>query len=523
MNKIRLLDCTLRDGGYVNNWHFGNRAIREILKKLVSSNVNYIECGYLSQKKAGTEDDTQYGTFEDIEKVLPQIHADQRIAVMINFGEYDIDTLPEADNSKPIIRVCFHKKESENALMYCTKLIQKGYFVFVQPMASLHYSDIEFIELILKVNEIMPKCFYIVDSFGVMEHCDFKRLISLADANLDKNIQLGYHSHNNLQQAYGNAKFFVEQNLQHNIVLDASVYGMGRGAGNLNMELFASYLNKNYGTKYNIDAFLDIMDDYLKPIFSEHFWGYSLPFYLSAQYNCHPDYANYYTAKNTLTNKSMRQLLASLPYNVKNSYSVEKAEEYYLVYQKRFVNDHNVIIALKKKFEGRKLLVLAPGKTLCTQQQIVEKYIQENNPITVAINIIPDSYRCDFLFCVNERRLNHLDLPEDCQLIVSSNIEQDTFDALKINYSSYLVEESIISENPTLMFIQILLSIGMKEANIAGFDGYSLVPQDNYFKPDLSMGSSLVTKLKKNEYVYQYIKNLREQLDIRFITKSLYE
>ena len=94
----------------------------------------------------------------------------------------------------------------------------------------------------------------------------------------------------------------MAEQLSHDIVLDASVYGMGRGAGNLNMELFASYLNKNYGSHYNIDEFLDIMDEYLKPIFAEHYWGYSLPFYLSARYNCHPNYAGYFADKNTLGN-----------------------------------------------------------------------------------------------------------------------------------------------------------------------------------------------------------------------------
>lgn len=525
IKKISLLDCTLRDGGYVNNWRFGSRTIYGIIEKLFISNVEYIECGYLSQKSADSEDYTKYLSFDAIARVVPKSHENKQLAVMINFGEYAIEALPEADCEKPIVRLCFHKKDAKAALKYCLELKNKGYRVFVQPMGSMNYSDKEFIELIDKVNEMKPDCFYIVDSFGVMESYDFKRLISIADYNLGTDILLGYHAHNNLQQAYGNAKLFVEQDLKHDIILDASVYGMGRGAGNLNMELFASFLNKNYDKNYDIDAFLDIMDDYLRPIFAENYWGYSLAFYLSAQYNCHPNYANYFAEKNTLTNKSMKQLLASLPENIKISYSAKIAEEFYLNFQKRLIDDHEAVSLLKQEIYGRKVLILAPGKSLTDSRAQIETFINNNKPIIIAINILPEGYECDYLFCNNEKRLRYLVLPEKTRLILSSNIDgEEIHKAIRINYSSYLIDgASAVSDNPTLMIIQLLFSIGMTQINIAGFDGYSLVPQDNYFTESLSMGSSLAVKIEKNKYISQVVQALRSRIHINFVTKSLYE
>lgn len=525
MSQLNLLDCTLRDGGYVNNWHFGHAVIEHILNKLVASNVEYIECGYLSQVKGGSPEDTQFADFDAVERVLPEKYARQSYAVMINFGEYDIDAIPAAGENAPVIRVCFHKKKMKEALVYCRQLKDKGYKVFVQPMASLNYTDIEFLELIDRTNEIQPDCFYIVDSFGVMELRDFQRLIAVADHNLNANIMLGYHSHNNLQQAYGNAKFFVEQNLQHRLILDASVYGMGRGAGNLNMELFASYLNKNYGKNYNIDALLDIMDEYLKPIFSEHFWGYSLPFYLSAQYNCHPNYADYYSDKNTLSNKSMRQLLASLPEEVKNSYSAEKAEEYYQAYQKRYVDDREVLQKLKSALDGRELLILAPGKSLRDKRSRVTEYIAAHHPIVIGVNVAPVGYDCDYLICTNEKRLRKLVLPEGCRLILSSNIADEVQEEniLVINYSSYLSEESLITDNPTLMLLQLFVDMGIKKAAVAGFDGYSPRSQDNYFDVSLSMGTSTSLKLQKNSLIRSRVGALGKLLKIEFVTESLYQ
>ena len=525
MSQLSLLDCTLRDGGYVNNWNFGHAVICGILNKLVSSKVEYIECGYLSQKKGGCPDHTQFADFDSINRVLPEKHADQKYAVMINFGEYAIEAIPAATDQSPVIRVCFHKKAADDAIAYCKQLKEKGYPVFVQPMASLNYTDMEFMELIDKVNAIQPDGFYIVDSFGVMEARDLQRLAAIVDNNLDMHVQLGYHSHNNLQQAYGNAKDLVEQHLRHDLILDASVYGMGRGAGNLNMELFASYLNKNYGKSYNTDPFLDIIDEYLKPIFSENFWGYSLPFYLSAQYNCHPNYAGYFADKNTLTNKSMRQLLASLPDNVKNSYTAAYAEEYYQAFQKRLVDDRKVLLDLKKAIENREVLILAPGKSIESEKDRIMRYIASQNPVIVAVNIVPDGYCCDYLICTNEKRFRKLHLPEGCQLILSSNIahgEEET-GAWIINYSSYLSEDSLIADNPTLMLMQVFLDIGVKAVNIAGFDGYSPNPQDNYFHAGLSLGTSISLKLQKNRLIGNRVKELGKSMKINFITDSLYQ
>ena len=522
MNKINLLDCTLRDGGYINNWEFGFNTTKSILTKLAVSGVEYVECGYLSEKKGGNPESTQYKDFDAIRRVLPPVNGKPHIAVMIDYGQMRIESIPDAEQDSPIIRVCFHKKDKDGALAFCKALMGKGYTVFIQPMATLNYTDEEFIEIIHTVNEIMPACFYIVDSFGVIEIEDFQRILFIADHNLKEGIILGYHAHNNLQQAYGNAKYMVEQRLTHEIMLDASVYGMGRGAGNLNMELFASYLNKNYSKTYNIDAFLDIMDEHLKPIFAEHYWGYSLPFYLSAQYNCHPNYAGYFADKNTLSNRSMRQLLASLPADVKIRYSADKAEEYYQAFQRNALDDADVLAQLKQAFDSRKILILAPGRTLKDQSAVISDYIETNKPIVIAINVVPDDFQCEYLFCAHEIRIRNLSLPQGCRLIVSSNIREDV-DALRVNYASYLGTEDLVADNPTLMVMRLLGEIGVNGISVAGFDGYSAAAEDNYFDPKLALGTSISVKMQKNSLIKKELNALKGKMDIHFLTPSRYE
>ena len=522
MNRINLLDCTLRDGGYINNWVFGLETIKNILAKLVASGIEYIECGYLSEKKGGNPESTQYKDFDAIRKVVPYCNEKQQFAVMIDFGQIEIGNISFAEKDAPIIRVCFHKKDKSNALDFCKELMEKGYTVFVQPMATLNYSDVEFVEMIQKVNELSPACFYIVDSFGVIEIGDFQRLLYLAEHNLKKEIMLGYHAHNNLQQAYENAKYMIEQKLTHDIMLDASVYGIGRGAGNLNMELFASYLNKNYDKNYDIDMFLDIMDEYLKPIFVEHYWGYSLPFYLSAQYNCHPNYAGYFADKNTLSNKSMRQLLASLPVEAKNHYSAELAEEYYQAFQRNYTDDRYVLERLKSTFAGKKLLLLAPGRTLKDQREDIVFYIKENKPIVVAINTVPEQFNCDYLFCANEKRVKSLNIPDGCKLILSSNIREN-MEALRINYADYLGTEDLVADNPALMLIRLFIKIGLKDIIVAGLDGYGATSEDNYFDSKLALGTGIGVKIQKNELIKKEINKLRDTINIKFLTHSIYE
>lgn len=524
MKKISLLDCTLRDGGYINNWNFGFEVIRAILQKLNISNVEYVECGYLSEKKGENENYTQYRSFDAIKKVLPDNNTKQHFAVMIDHGQYDINHITYATEDSPIIRVCFHKKDADEALSYCSKLIGKGYTVFVQPMASINYTDIEFVELIKKANELNPACFYLVDSFGVIEIEDFQRILALADHNLKSNIILGYHAHNNLQQAYGNAKYMIEQNLLHDIILDASVYGMGRGAGNLNMELFASYLNKNYDKSYNIDAFLDIMDLYLKPIFAEHFWGYSLPFYLSAQYNCHPNYAGYFSDKNTLSNKSMRQLLASLPDDVKIRYSPEEAEKYYQAFQEKFVDDTESLKELKHKCFNRKILVIAPGKSISTYKNEILKFITDEDPIVIAINTTPSDINPDYIFCSNEKRINEILQKNYKKLILTSNIKTlpDDDKYLLVNYSSYIGKANEIADNPALMVFRLLHNLEIQSVYAAGLDGYSMNPRDNYFNEALSLGTSMSVKIHKNELIKEEITKIKALIDIILLTPSKY-
>ena len=141
-----------------------------------------------------------------------------------------------------------------DALKLCEEIKAKGYLVFVQAMVSMAYSDEEFLEMIRVVNTLKPYAFYIVDSFGMMKGKDLTRLFYMVEHNLNDSIWIGFHSHNNMQLAYSNAQSLTMMQTERNLIIDSSIYGMGRGAGNLNTELLLEHLNLFYGTDYKISS-----------------------------------------------------------------------------------------------------------------------------------------------------------------------------------------------------------------------------------------------------------------------------
>lgn len=523
MQNIKLLDCTLRDGGYVNNWEFGQPVITRIVQKVLLSGVDVIELGYLSTKDAGDPNVARYSSISDISRAYTANKmACQDYAVMINYGEYPTEMLPVAEIDSPILRVAFHKNNLEGAFEYFERLKELGYRFFIQPMGVLNYSDEEFVQLVQMANATSAEAFYIVDSFGVIEMKDFRRLIFVADNILRKDIALGYHAHNNLQQAYSNAKYMVEQNLEHNLIIDASVFGMGRGAGNLNLELFAKYLNQSFGKNYNIEPILEVFDECLKPIFANKFWGYSLPFYLSSIHNCHPNYASFFAEKNTLSVKSMHEILGMISVEDKVSFSVEKAAAYYKRYQENYIDDKKDVAEIAKCVASREILILASGSTLVTHQNEIKQFISEHNPVVIGVNRASDLYQYRYLFTSNEKRLTD-GKPANVQTFIkTSNLHKILPDTLQVNYASYLVNNDTISDNPTLMLLNLLVSIGVSSVTIAGFDGFSANPDENYFMKGLSMGSSLASKITKNQLIADELKNIAKRIKVSFLTPSLY-
>ncbi len=520
--KVFLLDCTLRDGGYVNNWDFGQENIKKMLLELRNASINIIECGFLSEKKSCNDNFSLFKTVDSVSKVIPVRRDDSTFVCMINYGEYNIENLPNYDGSSiDGIRVAFHKKDVIPALAMCQRIKEKGYKVFIQPMVSLSYSDEEFLSLITEVNTISPYAFYIVDSFGAMKQEHLLHIFRLAESHLSSNIAIGYHSHNNLQLAFSNAQSILREPSVHDLILDSSVFGMGRGAGNLNTELIIGYLNDYFKTNFFVKPILIIIDEILNKIYDRFFWGYSLPHYLSATHNCHPNYASALEEKKTLTVDSINTILSEIPESKKHNFDSFLLEQLYLKFQSKNSTFLDNLNSFKSLIASHPILIIGPGKSVETEKEKVLSFIDKYDPISISINFDYHYSKSTFIFTSNLKRYNSINELNRERMIVTSNIpNQGVY--LQINYGDLVNNIPSVRDNSGILLIQFLINCGAKEINIAGIDGYNIDSSENFASSDLILARKKTVNDNVNAGLKEMLDCFKKSIKINFITKSMF-
>ena len=311
---VKLLDCTLRDGGYIIDWMFGKKNIQSVLCNLSDAGIDYIECGFL--KDCEQYDDKTFFSSPDL------VQKNLNCTLMINYGEYPIEKFTQCENKNTKIRVAFKKSKQKEALEYIHKLVSLGWDVFANPMSTNTYSETELELLINDINKIKPYGLTIVVTLGNMYQDDVREIFEFIDKRLEKGIALGFHSHNSLQLSFSNAKTLLKMNLEREIVLDCCLNGMGRGAGNLCTELILPYLNENFGADYKILPILKILDECINPIYEKNPWGYSTAYCVAAVHGCHPNYATYLKARN-VSDLEIGRILSKIPADKKTVFDKE--------------------------------------------------------------------------------------------------------------------------------------------------------------------------------------------------------
>lgn len=338
MNKIKLLDCTLRDGGYINDWKFGEKAIHDMTEALSDTGVDILELGFLKNEPY-QKDRTVFNSMEQVKKLIGKKEKNVAYAVMCEVvNPLPLDMLEPADqDSADIIRVIVWKtKHNDNGEIvdalqegfeYCRGIVEKGYKLCVQPARVDQYTDDEFIAMIRKFSQLNPLALYVVDSWGTQNPEQLLHYMHMADESMPSNIILGYHGHNNMMQALSVAQAMIKEGFSREIMIDASVYGIGRGAGNLNLEIIAKYLNDQYQKTYKISPMVEIYDKYIKDIYAQEQWGYSVAYYLTATYNCNPNYARFYSNKLNISNAKIEEILQNIKGDERAMFSEKLARE----------------------------------------------------------------------------------------------------------------------------------------------------------------------------------------------------
>lgn len=288
-DDIKVMDVTIRDGGLCNNFEFTDDFVSELYKINVKSGVDYMEFGYKASKNMFNESD--YGKWkfckeEDIRAIVGENVTDLKISVMADVGrcDYKTDFLPKSESVIDMVRVACYVHQISAAIEMIEYLSSLGYETTCNIMAVSQVPTEQITQALEMLSDSSVDVIYLVDSFGSLypeNACELAQTYMSIAEKAGKSV--GFHAHNNQNLAFANTIETLSYGVSY---LDASMQGMGRGAGNCAMELLLGFL-KN--PKYNMYHLLDFIENYVKPLREKGImWGYDLPYMLTGLFNRHP-------------------------------------------------------------------------------------------------------------------------------------------------------------------------------------------------------------------------------------------
>lgn len=289
---IKVVDCTLRDGGLVNNFAFTDEFARDLYEANIKAGVDYMEFGYKASKELF--DPNKFGKWKfcdekDIRAIVGENKSPLKISVMADVGrcDYKKDILPRKDSVIDMVRVATYIHQIPAAAEMIDHLKKKGYEVTVNIMAVSKVNTDDLYAGLDLLGRSSVDTIYLVDSFGSFYPEQITKLSQkYVEVAEDYGKNVGIHTHNNQQLAFANT---IESLSKGASYLDATVSGMGRGAGNCYMELLLSFLRN---PRYNKIAIMNFIEKHIGRLKEEGaVWGYDIPYLLTGMLNCHPSAA----------------------------------------------------------------------------------------------------------------------------------------------------------------------------------------------------------------------------------------
>ncbi|MEZ4753481.1 MAG: hypothetical protein R3A13_04115 [Bdellovibrionota bacterium] len=371
-----------------------------------------------------------------------------------------------------------------------------GYETTVNLMGITNYSDAEISSLPELINEFKDDIayFYLADSFGSLIPSRTKEIFG--ELRLHTDAPLGFHPHNNLQLAFANALEAIEAGAT---IVDGSIYGMGRGGGNLNLEALVVFLEQACPGKYNPLPILDFAEIYMEPIKKHYTWGYSLPNVISGALACHPNYPKEMLKLKSYSAKEVFNFLKAIPNEEKGQFSLKKSVDSVYDYQtnrsQNFSTKTSEGVQALVKSSGNKVLLVCGGGSVRRMHLEIDEFIHRNKCVVVAVNNLCSPFRTDAVFFGNARRLTqyYAKAIERFEVILnpyveidsSLDIEADNFTRVSLN--AFLTEglarefPQRLPTNSGVEAILVMAELGFKEIFVVGMDGFSTGNADLYF------------------------------------------
>lgn len=283
-SHCKIVDCTVRDGGLVNNWDFSVEFVQDLYESLNASGVEYMEIGYKNSpkllKSEGKEGPWRFLDDSFLRDVIQKKNT--KLSALVDVGRVDeADVLPRSESMLDLIRVATYARDTAKAIELGTLFHERGYETTINIMALSNVMDNELNESLAMINDSPIDVVYIVDSFGSLDPDDFSYLVEKFNRAL-KNKRLGVHTHNNMQLAFANTMAAAKLGVE---LLDASVYGMGRAAGNTPTELLLAKITR---PEYDLRPVLGMIEKHMLKLREKEEWGYLIPDMITGMLDEHP-------------------------------------------------------------------------------------------------------------------------------------------------------------------------------------------------------------------------------------------
>ena len=493
--SFKILDCTLRDGGYYNNWDFSPVVVENYLNAIAEANVDIIELGLRNFPKAGFFGAFAYTTEDFINSLmLPDgpcygVMVDAKTILSSKLSVKDaIDTLfvPAKDSKIRLVRVAAHFSEVEKSGPIVKYLKALGYIVGYNLMQAGGKATSEISKKALQVKKWNAvDILYFADSLGNMDGTEVARIVDAILVHWKG--ELGIHTHNNMGKALDNTLTAKQLGVTW---LDSTITGMGRGAGNAATESLLAMIDSPE-LNYNPKPIYELVIRDFEPMKKLYGWGSNLLYFLGAQNDIHPTYIQNLLSEKTYGQSELVGIIDHLSKldgtTAYNGDVLDSAISF--AYSSKAVSGTDVLV---NRFKNKEVLILANGPSLLRYKKDIESYIEKNSPIVIAINILADfdSQYVDY-YCVSHNskilsekaQYNRLKKPVILPLHLFSDDEMKALDRidLMIDYGlnvdpgkfEIFPTYSNIPNNTTVAYVFSVVNVaGSNHISLVGFDGY---------------------------------------------------
>ena len=457
---FKILDCTLRDGGYYTNWDFSSEVVDSYIQAMNQLPIDYLEVGYRnnpSKEYLGKFGYSPISVLKHLRKTCTK-----KLVVMLNEkGTHPADMvhlLQPIIGLVDMVRIAIDPNNFDRALVLAQSVKSMGFEVGFNVMYMSKWGDYD--DFYNKLNRLdgIIDLFCMVDSFGGVTPKDVREIFQVVKSNISCSI--GFHGHNNLQMGLINTLTAIDCGIDY---VDATILGMGRGAGNLNMELLLTYLNKK-GLDVDFNVLGDVITTF-KPLYEQHKWGTNLPYMISGA--------------NSIPQKEVMEWATNRTYSFN---SIVRA----LNNKKNKVKD-NARYPLLQQQKVTKVLIIGGGNSSVEHLDAIKEYILLNPDMPL---IFVTSRHASFyndlpnqkLYClvgneakrlkrnISDRNFNGVCiLPPYPRLMgteVPSYAEDSAFELSEITFTESFPDSC------TTVALQTALSLGAKEVYVVGYDGY---------------------------------------------------